>query len=47
MAAAIQAKLDSEQQANLLKSHCMACRPETDSILSREELAEFTRRLRC
>ena len=34
----------SEQKANLLKYCCMA-RPETETVLSREDLAEFTRRL--
>jgi len=34
-----------EQKAKLLKYHCMARRPESEPILSRDELAEFTRRL--
>jgi hypothetical protein len=40
-----QSKIYGEQKANLLKSHCMARRPETDPILSREDLAELRRRL--
>lgn len=34
-----------EQKANMLTFCCMARRPESDPILSRDELAEFTRRL--
>jgi hypothetical protein len=40
-----QRKHHSEQKANLLKFRCVGRRPESDPILSRDELAEFTRRL--
>jgi hypothetical protein len=38
-------ELCGEQKANPLKSGCMARRPESHPILSRDELAEFSRRL--
>jgi hypothetical protein len=39
------APLTGEQKANLLKFNSMARRPETERILSREELSGFSRRL--